>query len=133
MREYPIDTLRQRGHWLARLEGEHPTYVVERSFLKGRAKGRVVEFSAADVSAPAWLVRAGEVSCDGCGRPDPKAVEVIAATSIGWDVVAVGLRSGDLLKLWEGGAPGGDPAAQVAAALEVERVEVYAADLEAPF
>jgi hypothetical protein len=40
--------------------------------------------------------------------------------------------SGDLLRLWESGPPGDDPAGQVAAVLD-QRGTVYAADLEVPF
>jgi hypothetical protein len=59
-------------------------------------------------------------------------VELIAALEIGWSVVAVGVSSADLLTLWESGPPTADYVDQVAAVL-APRVEVFAADLDAPF
>lgn len=135
MNTYPLDNLWKKKHYLARLDGPDDTYVVSREFLRGTPrKGRgIVEYQADDIGqVPSWIVRAGG-ECGGCGRPDPDKLELIAAYGHGWEIVGEGYTSGDLLKVWESGPPGDTPEDQVHDALTVERVPVYAADLEDPF
>lgn len=135
MNAYPIDNLWKKGHYLARLEGPDNTYIVAREFIKGTPrKGRgVIEYQADDVGlVPAWVVRAGG-ECHGCGRPDPKRVELIAAYGHGWQVIGEGFTSKDLLAVFESGPPSDDPERQVTDALQVERVPVYASELGDPF
>lgn len=133
--QYPLDNLWQKGCYVARIDGPDPKYGVARSFIRGKGiKSRgMLEYTAGLFDPlPAWVVRAGAAVCGGCGRPDTAAVELLAVTAVGWAVVSRGVTSRDLLAIHGSGPPGDDPVSQVAEALD-DRVEVYAADLEAPF
>jgi hypothetical protein len=136
MNAYPIDNLWKKGHYMQRLAGPDPKWEVAREFVKGRpVKSRgTIEVTPDDVGQlPAWILRASSGhNCGECGRPDP-TVELIAAHPHGWEVVGSGYSNRDLLAIWTSGAPGDDPQGQVAQAMEVERVPVYAADKPVPF
>ena len=130
---YPIDNERRKGFYVAKLTGPDSKYVVAREFLNGRKKGSSWEYTPDDIGQlPAWILRAGG-ECNGCGRPDPKQVELVAAHAHGWQTVGMGFSSPELLKIWESGAPTHNPDEQVTAAIEPEKVEMYAADLPVPF
>ena len=115
MNVYPLDNVYRRGHYVARVTGEHPTFPVAWEFCDGKPiKTRgVVEYSAADLGElPAWIVRTPEQLCPGCDRPKRElGVEVIAAYSSGWE--PLGFLSGDaILTVWQAGPPGADGAWQ---------------------
>lgn len=136
MNPYPIDNEWAKGHYLARLTGLDDRYGVARDFLRGTPhKGRgVVLYKPEDIgNLPAWIIRAGG-ECPGCGRPDPKRVELIAADPIGWTVVGEGLSTRDLIALISSNPePGDDPAAELDAALNPTRTPVYAAAAPEPW
>lgn len=110
MNPYPIDNTWSKGHYVAKVAGPHPRYVVEREFLKGKpVKTRgTVEYLPDDIGTlPAWIIRAPQgPDCDGCGRPTEAPKELIAAYPHGWEVVARGLTSGEILDVYEMGTPG---------------------------
>lgn len=132
---YPIDNLWKRGgFYVARLTGPDPKYGIGREFLQGKPikSSGTLEYSPGHIGdLPAWIVRSGG-TCSGCGRPDPKAVELIAARAMDWIVVGGGFTTADLIAVWESGLPGDNPETQVTEALD-DRVPVYAADKEDPF
>lgn len=133
LRSYPVENVRQKGCYVARLDDLDDTYGVGREFLRGLKHGGEWHYQPADIGTlPAWLVRTGRV-CDGCGRADPETVELIAADDIAWQVVAVGVSTRDLIAVVESGPPGANPQQQVTEALQEDRVPVYAGDNPEPF
>lgn len=131
MNPYPLENLRQKGFYLARITGPDDKYTVGRDFLQGRAHGIAWEYTPDDIGQlPAWILRAGGI-CSGCGRADPKHVELIAAFPHGWQSAGIGFSSRDLLAIWGQGPPDGTEE-QIADALD-DRVPVFASEKEIPF
>lgn len=112
MNPYPIDNTWSKGHYVAKVQGPHKRYVVQREFLTGKPiKTRgTVEYVPDDIGElPAWIIRAPQgPECSGCGRPKEAPKELIAAHPHGWEIVARDLTSGEILDVYEMGPPG-DP------------------------
>lgn len=133
MNAYPITNIRSKGCYVARITGLDDQYIVALDFLRGNPAGPFWEYTEQDIGGlPAWIVRAG-TTCGGCGRPDPNTRDLIAATEIGYELVAEGVTTRDLENVWKSGPPGPNPDEQATEAITPKRVPVYAANKEDPF